>query len=215
MKIHNKISCVLCSILCIFTLIGCSNNSPYAKAEAQTLTIQGVPVYVEPDDNTVQGDVDFFLEHLKEQTSYLMNKCKEIHLQGSKKFVDGALKNEFNENTAKSIDGYLSPLEQIVFLKVKIKDEYGPNASDEEKSKIITHELWHAYDWASGNGDLYFSEMQMNDLYNQAPESLTEYGATDVVEFFAEGGAMYVNSSEELKEKNIDVYNFFEALPKE
>lgn len=215
MKIKIILKAILCSTLCLTTLVGCSGESPYAKAEAQTLAIQGIQVYVEPDDNTVQGDVKFFLEHLKEQPSYLMNKCKEIHLQGSEKFVDGALKNGFNESTVKSIDGYLSPLEQIVFLKVKIKDEYGPNASDKEKSRIITHELWHAYDWASGNGDLYFSEMQMNDLYNQAPESLTEYGATDVEEFFAEGGAMYVNSPEELKEKNIDVYNFFEALPKE
>lgn len=215
MKIHNKISYVLCSILCIFTLVGCSNNSPYAKAEAQTLTIQGVPVYVEPDDNTIQGDVEFFLEHLKKQPSYLMNKCKEIHLQGSEKFVDGALKNGFNENTVKPIDGYETNLEQIVYLKVEIKDENGPNVSDEDKSKAVTHELWHAYDWASGNGDLYFSEMQMSNLYNQAPKSLTEYGATNVIEFFAEGGAMYVNSPEELKEKNIDVYNFFETLPKE
>ena len=215
MKIKTILKAILCSTLCLTTLVGCSGESPYAKAEAQTLAIQGIQVYVEPDDNTVQGDVDFFLEHLKGQPSYLMNKCKEIHLQGSEKFVDGALKNGFNESTVKSIDGYLSPLEQIVFLKVKIKDEYGPNASDKEKSRIITHELWHAYDWAYGDGESYFSELQMNDLYNQNPYSITEYGATDVEEFFAEGGAMYVNSPEELKEKNIDVYNFFEALPKE
>ena len=215
MKFKTILKDILCSTLCLTTLVGCSNNSPYAKAEAQALTIQGIPVYVEPDDNTVQGDVDFFLEHLNEQPSYLINKCKEIHLQGSKKFVDNALKNGFDENTVKPIGGYLSPLEQIVFLKVEIKDENGPNVSDEEKIKTITHELWHAYDWASGNGDLYFSEMQMNDLYNQNPHSLTEYGATNNIEFFAEGGAMYVNSPEELKEKNIDVYNFFETLPKE
>lgn len=215
MKIKIILKAILCSTLCLTTLVGCSGESPYAKAEAQTLAIQGIQVYVEPDDNTVQGDVKFFLEHLKEQPSYLMNKCKEIHLQGSEKFVDGAIKNGDDENTAKKIDGYLSPLEQIVYLKVEIKDENGPNVSDEEKIKTITHELWHAYDWAYGNGDLYFSEIQMNDLYNQNPNSITEYGATDVTEFFAEGGAMYVNSPEELKEKNIDVYNFFEALPKE
>ena len=91
---------LLSSIFCLSTLVGCS-SSPYAKAEAQALTIQGIPVYVEPDDNTVQGDVDFFLEHLNEQPSYLINKCKEIHLQGSKKFVDNALKNGFDENTVK------------------------------------------------------------------------------------------------------------------
>lgn len=215
MKVSNKICCILCSILCIFILVGCSNNSPYAKAEAQTLTIQGVPVYVDPDDNTTHGDVKFFLEHLKEQPSYLMNKCKEIRLQGSEKFVAKALENGYDKNTVKSVGGYVTNLEQIVYLKVKIKDENGPNVSDEEKTKTITHELWHAYDWAYGNGESYYSELQMNELYNQNPESLSEYGATDVIEFFAEGGAMYINSPEELKEKNIDVYNFFETLPKE
>ena len=215
MKIRNKISYILCSILCIFTLVGCSNNSPYAKAEAQALTIQGVPVYVEPDDNTIHGDVEFFLEHLKEQPSYLMNKCKEIYLQGSEKFVAKALENGYDENTVKPIGGYETNLDQIVYLKVEIKNEHGPNVSDDNKIKVITHELWHAYDWAYGNGESCFSELQMNELYNQNPESLSEYGATDVIEFFAEGGTMYINSPEELKEKNIDVYNFFEALPKE
>lgn len=33
--------------------------------------------------------------------------------------------------------------------------------------------------------------------------------------FFAEAGKMYSYSPEELKEKNIDVYNYFESLPKE
>lgn len=214
MKIKTILKAILCSTLCLTTLVGCSGESPYAKAEAQTLTIQGVPVYVEPDDNTIHGDVEFFLEHLKEQPSYLMNKCKEIHLQGSKKFVDDALKNEFDENTTTDMDGYTLPIVQATYLKVDTLNYYDKSVS-KEKKETITHELWHAYDWAYGNGDLYFSEIQMNDLYNQNPNSITEYGATDVTEFFAEGGAMYVNSPEELKEKNIDVYNFFEALPKE
>lgn len=214
MKIKTILKAILCSTLCLTTLVGCSGESPYAKAEAQTLTIQGVPVYVEPDDNTIHSDVEFFLEQLKEQPSYLMNKCKEIHLQGSKKFVDDALKNEFDENTTTDIDGYTLPIVQATYLKVDTLNYYDKSVS-KEKKETITHELWHAYDWAYGNGDLYFSEIQMNDLYNQNPNSITEYGATDVTEFFAEGGAMYVNSPEELKEKNIDVYNFFEALPKE
>ena len=214
MKIKTILKAILCSTLCLTTLVGCSGESPYAKAEAQTLTIKGVPVYVEPDDNTIHSDVEFFLEQLKEQPSYLMNKCKEIHLQGSKKFVDDALKNEFDENTTTDIDGYTLPIVQATYLKVDTLNYYDKSVS-KEKKETITHELWHAYDWAYGNGDLYFSEIQMNDLYNQNPNSITEYGATDVTEFFAEGGAMYVNSPEELKEKNIDVYNFFEALPKE
>ena len=52
-------------------------------------------------------------------------------------------------------------------------------------------------------------------MYNQNPGSINEYGATNVKEFFAEAGEMYLLSPEELKGKNIDVYNYFEALQKE
>lgn len=45
------IKVLVSSIFCLSVLVGCS-SSPYAKAEAQTLTIQGVPVYVEPDEDT-------------------------------------------------------------------------------------------------------------------------------------------------------------------
>lgn len=48
----NKIvKVLLSSIFCLSTLVGCS-SSPYAKAKEETLTIQGVPVYVEPDEDT-------------------------------------------------------------------------------------------------------------------------------------------------------------------
>lgn len=39
------IKVLLSSIICLSTLVGCS-SSPYAKAEEQTLTIQGVPAVV-------------------------------------------------------------------------------------------------------------------------------------------------------------------------
>ena len=44
------------------------------KAEAQTLTIQGVPVYVEPDEDTTQNDVDTFLKYLKETAGIFNEK---------------------------------------------------------------------------------------------------------------------------------------------
>lgn len=68
------IKVLVSSIFCLSMLVGCS-SSPYAKAEAQTLTIQGVPVYVEPDEDTTQNDVDTFLKYLKKQPEYLMKNC--------------------------------------------------------------------------------------------------------------------------------------------
>ncbi len=67
----------------------------------------------------------------------------------------------------------------------------------------------------NGNDEYYLSGLDFNILYKQNPDSISEYGVTNVNEFFAEAGTMYLLSPEEIKEKNIDVYNYFEALPKE
>ena len=50
------------------------------------------------------------------------------------------------------------------------------------------------------------------NLYQAAPNSITEYGATNKIEFFAEAGEMYIHEPEELQRRNIDVYNYFDAL---
>ncbi|MEE0394507.1 hypothetical protein [Holdemanella biformis] len=75
------IKVLLSSIICLSTLVGCS-SSPYAKAEEQTLTIQGVPVYVEPDEETTQEDIDRHLKEIRTQPEFLMKNCTGIHLQG-------------------------------------------------------------------------------------------------------------------------------------
>lgn len=58
---------VLLGSFCLSILSGCS-SSPYAKAEAQTLTIQGVPVYVEPDEETTQEDINRHLKEIRTDT---------------------------------------------------------------------------------------------------------------------------------------------------
>ena len=74
----NKIvKVLLSSVFCLSTLAGCT-SSPYAKAEAQTLTIQGVPVYVEPDEDTTQNDVDTALKYLKKQPVSI--PLSEVHV---------------------------------------------------------------------------------------------------------------------------------------
>lgn len=76
MKEHimkRMIKVLLSSIFCLSTLVGCS-SSPYAKAEAQTLTIQGVPVYIEPDEETTKEDVDTYLKAIKAQPEFLIKR---------------------------------------------------------------------------------------------------------------------------------------------
>ena len=71
---------VLLGSFCLSILSGCS-SSPYAKAEAQTLTIQGVPVYVEPDEETTQEDINRHLKEIRTQPEFLMKNCTGIKLQ--------------------------------------------------------------------------------------------------------------------------------------
>ena len=200
------IKVLLSIIFCLSTLAGCS-SSPYAKtkAEPQTLTIQGVPVYVEPNDELTQIEVDKHLKAIEEQPEYLMKNCTGIHLQGENLF------NEEGGDVSNS-GGYTSIKE--IYINGRTNFGMGKKTEDIIKEDI-SHELWHVFDYTYGNDEYYLSELDFNVLYNQAPESLTEYGATNANEFFAEAGTMYLLSPEELKEKNMDVYNYFESLPKE
>ena len=203
------IKVLLSSIFCLSMLAGCS-SSPYAKAEAQTLTIQGVPVYVEPDEETTQEDIDAFLKAIKAQPEFLRRNCTGIHLQGESTFIEYAQQN-FGGNHSKSF-GCTAGDE--VFLKTNLNVNGSKRNIDSVKS-TVAHELWHVFEYANGNDEYYLSELDFNVLYNQNPSSISEYGATNVHEFFADAGEMYIYSPEELKEKNIDVYNYFESLPKE
>lgn len=191
------IKILLSSIFCLSMLTGCS-SSPYAKAEAQTLAIQGVPVYVEPDGNTTQNDVDLYLKAVEAQPEYLMNKCSEIHLQGTSVFRN----NYRGKNYTGNVGGFTRYAENAVYIQILTYSTVN--------GYTVSHELWHLYDYHLG----MLSNNEFLGLYNQNPNSLTSYAQKNSCEFFAEGGMMYINSPEELKEKNMDVYNYFESLPK-
>lgn len=203
------IKVLVSSIFCLSMLVGCS-SSPYAKAEAQTLTIQGVPVYVEPDEDTTQNDVDTFLKYLKKQPEYLMKNCTGIYLQGDDKYYDCVEDSEGGES---SVGGANTSDNSIHLLinNTKTLDRM----TEYNIVFTITHELWHLYDFSKGDGANWLSDFDFSNLYYANPNSITEYGATTVKEFFAEAGSMYINNPEELEQKNIDVYNYFELLPKE
>lgn len=203
------IKVLLSSIFCLSTLAGCS-SSPYAKAEEQTLTIQGVPVYVEPDEETTQEDIDRHLKEIRTQPEFLMKNCTGIHLQGKSNYTERMQQNYGGNygNTAGCAEG------KEIYLNTKIKSSTGERTSSSIR-ETVSHELWHVFDYVNGTDEYYLSELDFNILYNQSPDSLSKHGASNTKEFFAEGGTMYIYSPEELKEKNIDVYNYFEALPKE
>lgn len=213
MKLNKLLRGILCSMLCLTTLVGCSGENLYEKAEAQTLDYNGTIISIEPDDNMTKGNAESAIKLIKSQPAYLLKNCTTLHWQGNEVFVQNAMERGFDETKAKEINGFQSETE--IFLNGRDKYQGSISITDDDKSSVMTHELWHIYDWKHGDGNQYASETQLLDLYNQNPNSLGAYGATNTLEFFAEGGMMYVHSPEELKEKNIDVYNYFEALPKE
>ena len=213
MKVNKLLKGILCSMFCLTTLVGCSGENPYEKAEAQTLDYNGTIISIEPDDDMTKGNAESAIKLIKSQPSYLLKNCTTVHWQGNNVFVQGAIAHGFDETNAEEINGYQS--ETDIFLNGRDKYQSSISITDENKKSVMTHELWHLYDWRMGDENQYASETQLLDLYNQSSNSLGAYGATNVREFFAEGGMMYINSPEELKERNMDLYNYFESLPKE
>lgn len=215
MKIKTILKAILCSTLCLTTLVGCSGESPYKQmAKAQTLDFNGIPVYIEPDEKTLQMTIDKYFKQLEKQPDYLMKNCTEIHFQCEDIFLKNVMESGLaqNEEEGQYYDGLT--FDTTVYMNTRTKKYGSINLDENDFKETLTHELWHVYDNTHQNGNIAPSETIV-DIYNQDPYILGEYGATNVREFFADAGKMYVHSPEELKEKNIDVYNYFEALPKE
>lgn len=79
----------------------------------------------------------------------------------------------------------------------------------------MSHELSHIFDFAfgSGYGDYGISDgAQLQSLYQNYPNCVGAYGATDSAEYFAQAGSMYVNDPENLKTVCMDLYNFVDSL---
>lgn len=217
MKIKTILKAILCSTLCLTTLVGCSGEDPYKIAEAQTLDYNGIPVYIEPDEKTLQTTIDKYFEQLEKQPDYLMRNCTEIHFQCEDVFAKTMLDSEVVQNEADAADySGLTTDNTTVYMNTSWKKLDSMVTDEETFKETLTHELWHVYDFTHQIGDSYPSDnVQIVSIYNQNPSLLGEYGATNTLEFFAEAGQMYIYKPDKLKEKSEELYNFFEALPKE
>lgn len=217
MKIKTILKAILCSMFCLTTLVGCSGESPYKQiAEAKTLDFNGIPVYIEPDEKTLQMTIDKYFKQLEKQPDYLMKNCTEIHFQCEDIFIKRMLDEGFvqNETEAELISG--STTNTTVYMNTRTKKLGSIDVDENDFKETLTHELWHVYDDTHQIGDSYPSDnVQIVSIYNQNPSLLGEYGATNTLEFFAEAGEMYIYEPDKLKEKSIDLYNYFESLPKE
>lgn len=217
MKIRKLLRVMLCSLFCLTTLVGCSEEDPYKMAEAQTLDYNGIPVYIEPDEKTLQTTIDKYFEQLEKQPDYLMRNCTEIHFQCEDVFAKTMLDSEVVQNEADAADySGLTTDNTTVYMNTSWKKLDSMVTDEETFKETLTHELWHVYDFTHQIGDSYPSDnVQIVSIYNQNPSLLGEYGATNTLEFFAEAGQMYIYKPDKLKEKSEELYNFFESLSKE
>mgnify|MGYP000279237255 CR=1 FL=1 len=86
---------------------------------------------------------------------------------------------------------------------------------DYDQKGTVSHELTHIFDFAHANYYTYYGisdSYEWQRLHEMAPGSLGEYGRDDTAEFFADAGEMYINYPDELKEANMDIYNFMNNL---
>lgn len=217
MKIRKLLRVMLCSLFCLTTLVGCSEEDPYKMAEAQTLDYNGIPVYIEPDEKTLQTTIDKYFEQLEKQPDYLMRNCTEIHFQCEDVFAKTMLDSEVVQNEADAADySGLTTDNTTVYMNTSWKKLDSMVTDEETFKETLTHELWHVYDFTHQIGNSYPSDnVQIVSIYNQNPSLLGEYGATNTLEFFAEAGQMYIYKPDKLKEKSEELYNFFESLSKE
>lgn len=187
------------SLVCVilFGLCGCSSiTSKIVPLEDQTISEGNIQITIQTNGKAYQEDLDNLLSAIEKQPDYLKNKVDNVYLMNASNLM----------KVTGDDDGYSQAIyPDIYFNLVSI-------SNDEYTDEVVCHEMWHIYDgyyeWLSGTNEFL-------SLYNTNPSSISDYGAKNSNEFFAEAGVKYLMNPEELKQLNIDVYNYFEALPKE
>ena len=165
-----------------------------ATYDDQVLYIDGLPPIQLISGGTFnQLEINEYIEeNIKTQPAFLLKNAKMINICSPEEYAKLEIVKVDNSN------GYSDPNNMTIYIR-----------QDNINSKgTVSHELSHLFDVY----ETYATSHEFQALYNAAPNSITEYGATNVHEFFAEAGEMFVNSPSLLKSKNIDVYNYFNNL---
>lgn len=193
-------------ILILGMIIGFIGYNRMPKvAENQTIDKDGVQIHIVSDGKISQKKVDEFLESYENQPLYLKSKVKNFYLMTQDNIVKS--ENEIYWDGAGNVadDGFAYDYDVYV------------SSSSVCINETLTHEMWHVYDFVYGDGLHSLSELDNNliNLYNQNKNMFGEHAAENYLEFFATAGDSYINDSEYLNEVDINLYNYFESLPKE
>ena len=180
--------------------------------EDEYITLDGLPtLHVIPGNSLKIGDVQKYMDlFVKSQPDFLLSNCRMIHICEPKNFMDIAIADgvDVRDDGLGTTCAYASEEDFSITLQIDVDDEH-------DQQNTVSHELSHIFDFASGSGygDYGISNSaQLQSLYQNYPDCVGAYGATDSAEYFAQAGAMYVNDPENLKSVCMDLYNFVDSL---
>ena len=167
-----------------------------ATYDDQVLYIDGLPPIQLISGGTFnQLEINEYIEeNIKTQPAFLLKNAKMINICSLE---------EYNKLGPPGSIGYSDAMQMAIYVNGDFLNS---------KKETVSHELCHLFDFSGTHDYVYSIAQEFQSLYNAAPNSITEYGATNVHEFFAEAGEMYINNPGMLKSKNIDVYNYFNNL---
>ena len=177
----------------------------------QYLYYEGLPtIEILPGNNLKAGDVQKYVdEFIRTQPQFLLDNCRLIKFCDPQNFDAIAVADGVDiENRGFGAYAYASSDDLSITLQMDADKDYGQKGA-------VSHELTHIFDFVHGN---YYTNFGISDgyewqrLHEMAPGSLGEYGREDTAEFFADAGEMYINYPDELKETNMDIYNFMNNL---
>lgn len=180
--------------------------------EDEYINLDGLPtIHVIPGNSLKIGDVQKYMYlFVKSQPDFLLSNCRMIHICEPKNFMDIAIADgvDVRDDGLGTTCAYASEEDFSITLQIDVDDEH-------DQQNTVSHELSHIFDFASGSGygDYGISNSaQLQSLYQNYPDCVGAYGATDSAEYFAQAGAMYVNDPENLKSVCMDLYNFVDSL---
>lgn len=177
----------------------------------QYLYYEGLPtIEILPGNNLKAGDVQKYVdEFIRTQPQFLLDNCRLIKFCEPQNFDAIAVADGMDiDNRGFGTYAYASASDFSITLQMDVDKDY-------DQKGTVSHELTHIFDFAHANYYTYYGisdSYEFQRLHEMAPGSLGEYGRDDTAEFFANAGEMYINHPDELKEANMDIYNFMNNL---
>ncbi len=200
-----KLSLCVCAGLGIFYVYSNSDSELISSTTENTDSTYNVVIEADDIYSTQASEIEAIIYTMP---SFLLENVSTIYIEDEATYI--AKGKENSNDGVESSAAYSYSKDMSIHIRI-ITD---PNISN-EYDQTIAHELSHIFDFKDGNilnpyG--YSSDDEFVALYQADPYSISEYGATDASEFFAEAGGLYITNPTALAQQNYAVYQYFDAL---